>query len=491
MQKYGLYIDGRWTPAVSGRTFQTVNPATGVILADFAAGDGEDVAKAVQAAARAKQSWRDFPAPYRGEILLKAAAIMRERKDELGKTATREMGKVIAEGKGDVQEAIDFLEYIAGEGRRMFGQTTPSELAGKFCLTLRQPVGIVGLITPWNFPFAVPCWKLGPALMGGNTVVYKPASLVPLCAAVLVEILAEAGLPPGVLNVVTGPAHRVGISIVEHPAIRSVSFTGSVSSGRDVYTRASGRIKRVGLELGGKNPQIIMDDADLSLAVEGVLFGAFGTAGQRCTATSRLILHAAIYDEMLERLVAGTKALKIGDPLDPGVDIGPVCGEDQEKKTLNYLGIGAREGAELVTGGNKLTDSPYDKGFFIEPTIFKAEHGMRITKEEIFGPVLSVIKAADFEEALRIANDVDYGLSASIYTNDLRLAHRAVDELESGIVYINAPTIGAEVHLPFGGVKNTGNGTREAGGTAIEEFTEVKTVFIDYSGKLQKAQIRE
>lgn len=490
MRDYGLYIDGRWTPAASGRTFQTVSPTTGEILATFASGDGDDVAKAVQAAAGAKEKWRAVQAPYRGEILLKAAAIMRKRKDELGQTVTREMGKVIAEGKGDVQEAIDFLEYIAGEGRRMFGQTTPSELPGKFCLTVRQPVGIVGLITPWNFPFAVPCWKLGPALMGGNTVVYKPASLVPLCAAILVEILEEAGLPPGVLNVVTGPAHRVGTSIVEHPAIRSVSFTGSVSSGRDVYTRASARIKRVGLELGGKNPQIVMDDADLSLAVEGVLFGAFGTAGQRCTATSRLIMHEAIYKEMLERLVSGTKALKIGDPLDPAIDIGPVCGEDQEKKILNYLDIAKREGAELLTGGRKLTGGPYDKGFFIEPTIFKARHGMRITKEEIFGPVLSVIRVSDYEEAIRVANDVEYGLSSSIYTNDLQLAHRAVDELEAGIVYINAPTIGAEVHLPFGGVKNTGNGTREAGSTAIEEFTEVKTVFVDYSGKLQKAQIR-
>jgi acyl-CoA reductase-like NAD-dependent aldehyde dehydrogenase len=491
MDEYGCYIDGQWVAAAGGRTFDTFSPTTGEALAAFAEGDREDVAKAVQAAANARPQWRALPAPYRGEILLKAATIMRERKDELGALATREMGKVVSEGKGEVQEAIDFLEYIAGEGRRMFGQTTPSELPGKFCMTVHQPVGIVGLITPWNFPFAVPCWKLGAALMGGNTVVYKPASLVPLCAATLVNILEEAGLPPGVLNVVTGPADSVGTAIVEHPAIGAVSFTGSVSSGRDVYTRASAQIKRVGLELGGKNPQIVMDDADLALAVEGVLFGAFGTAGQRCTATSRLILHEAICNEMIERLVSAAKAMKIGDPLDPDIDIGPVCSEEQEKKILDYIGIGQKEEAELITGGRKLTASLYDKGFFVEPTIFRARHGMRITKEEIFGPVLSVIEVKDYEEAVRVANDVEYGLSSSIYTNNLQTAYRAVDELEAGIVYVNAPTIGAEVHLPFGGVKNTGNGTREAGSTAIEEFTEIKTVFVDYSGRLQKAQIRD
>ena len=491
VKEYGLYINGQWVGSESGHTFQTTNPATGEVLATFAEGNGDDVEKAVKAASEAKSKWRAFPAPKRGEILLKTAAIMRSRKEELGRLATREMGKVLSEGKGDIQEAIDFLEYIAGEGRRMFGETTPSELPNKFCMTLKQPIGIVGLITPWNFPFAVPCWKLGAALIAGNTVVYKPATLVPLCAATLVTILEEAGLPPGVLNFITGPARRVGTAIVRHPAIGAVSFTGGVPSGRDVYTRASAQIKRVGLELGGKNPQIVMDDADLSLAVEGVLFGAFGTAGQRCTATSRLILHEAIYDEMIERLASRTTALKIGNPLESGIDVGPVCGEEQEKKILNYIDIGEGEGANLITGGRKLTESPYDKGFFIESTIFEAQHGMRITKEEIFGPVLSVIKVENYKEAIRVANDVEYGLSSSIYTNNLRLAHRAIDELEAGIVYINAPTIGAEVHLPFGGVKNTGNGTREAGSSAIEEFTEIKTVFIDYSGRLQKAQIQE
>ena len=491
MKAYGLYIDGQWVPSASGRTFETKSPTSAEVLATFAEGDRTDVQKAVEAAYKARLKWRAFPAPKRAEILLSAASIMSRRKQELGKLVTREMGKVISEGKGDVQEAIDFLQYIAGEGRRLFGETTPSELPRKFCMTVRQPIGIVGLITPWNFPFAVPCWKLGPALVSGNTIVYKPASLTPLCAVTLVEILAEAGLPPGVLNMVTGPSARVGTSIVEHPHIKAVSFTGSVASGRDVYTRASALLKRVGLEMGGKNPQIVLDDADLSLAVEGVLFGAFGTAGQRCTATSRLILHEKIYDDVLQGLISRTRSLKIGDPLDPLTDVGPVCGRDQEEKILRYLSIGKEEGANLVTGGSKLTGDPYDKGFFVEPTIFEACHGMRITKEEIFGPVLSVIKVRDYEEAVRVANDVEYGLSSSIYTRNIELAFRAIDELEAGITYINAPTIGAEVHLPFGGVKNTGNGTREAGSTAIDEFTEIKTVFIDYSGTLQKAQIDE
>lgn len=491
MKKFGLYMNGLWIPSSSGRRFESINPATGEILATFSEGTGKDVERAVEAASDAQPIWRGFPAPKRGEILLKAAWIMRNRKDELGELVSREMGKVISEGKGDVQEAVDFLEYIAGEGRRMAGETTPSELRDKFCMTVRRPIGIVGLITPWNFPFAVPSWKLGPALVAGNSVVYKPATLTPLCAATFVRILEEAGLPPGVLNMVTGPAEEVGRAIVEHPGIRAVSFTGSVSSGKDVYKRAATGLKRVGLELGGKNPQIVMDDADISLAVEGALFGAFGTAGQRCTATSRLILHGAIYEEVMERLVSRTRDLKLGDPVDPAVDVGPVCGEDQEKKILNYIEVGKKEGAKLITGGKKLTGTPFDKGFFIAPTIFEARHGMRITKEEIFGPVLAVIKVQDYEEAIRVANDVEYGLSSSIYTRDIRTAHRAIDELEAGIVYINAPTIGAEVHLPFGGVKNTGIGTREAGSAAIEEFTEIKTVFIDYSGRLQKAQIQE
>jgi acyl-CoA reductase-like NAD-dependent aldehyde dehydrogenase len=491
MKEYGLYIDGEWIKSASGKTFPTDNPATGEILATFQLGTPKDVLQAVAAAEKAFPRWKKFPPPKRGEILLKAAGIMRARKDELGGLVTKEMGKVIAEGKGDGQEAIDFLEYISGEGRRLLGETTPSELPNKLCLTLRQPIGVVGLITPWNFPLAVPCWKLGAALITGNTIVYKPATLTPLCAATLVEIFEQAGLPAGVLNMVTGPAEVVGEGIVQHPGIRAVSFTGSVAAGKDIYSKASPMLKRVGLELGGKNPQIVMEDASLDLAVEGLLFGAFGTAGQRCTATSRLILHEKVYDELMEKLLARTKALKVGNPLDPAIDVGPVASAEQENKVLKYIQIGIEEKAKLLCGGKKLTGGKFDKGFFIEPTIFEAKHGMSITKEEIFGPVLSVIKVRDYAEAVKVANDVEYGLSSSIYTGNVNTAFRALEDLEAGVTYINAPTIGAEVHLPFGGVKNTGNGAREAGTEAIHEFTEIKSVFIDFSGNLQKAQILE
>ncbi|MBI5969520.1 MAG: aldehyde dehydrogenase family protein [Deltaproteobacteria bacterium] len=489
MEKYGLYINGEWVKSSSGRTFETKNPANGETLASFAEGTREDVFKAAEAAGKAFPNWKQFPAPKRGEILLKAAAIMRARKEELGALVTKEMGKVIAEGKGDVQEAIDFLEYIAGEGRRLLGETTPSELPGKLCLTLKQPIGVVGCITPWNFPMAVPCWKLGAALICGNTIVYKPATLTPLCAAKLIEILEQAGLPAGVLNMVTGPAEVVGEAIVQHPGIRAISFTGSVATGKDIYSKASRMLKRVGLELGGRNPQIVMEDANMDLAIEGVLFGAFGTAGQRCTATSRLIIHEKVYDEVMERLLRRTKALKVGDPLDPKVDVGPVASREQEDKVLKYIQIGMEEGGKILCGGKKLKGNLYEKGFFIEPTIFEAKHGMRITKEEIFGPVLAVIKVREYGEAVKAANDVEYGLSSSIYTGNVNLAFRAIQDLEAGVTYINAPTIGAEVHLPFGGVKNTGNGTREAGTEAIHEFTEIKSVFVDFSGRLQKAQI--
>lgn len=491
METYGLYINGQWVKADKSKTFVIQNPATGEPLATFPVGTPEDVGRAFEAAARAFPPWKHFPPPKRGEILLRAAAIMRQKKEELGALVTREMGKVIAEGKGDVQEAIDFLEYIAGEGRRLLGETTPSELPQKICLTLRQPIGVVGCITPWNFPMAVPCWKLGAALICGNTVVFKPATLTPQCAAQLVEIFAQAGLPAGVLNMVTGPAEAVGGAIVQHPRIRLISFTGSVESGREIYTQAARMLKRVGLELGGKNPVIVMDDADLDLVIEGALFGAFGTAGQRCTATSRLIIHEKIYPPLTEKLLKRTRALKIGNPLDPRMDVGPVAGPDQEKKILQYIQIGIEEGAKLLCGGKKLTGGAFDQGFFIEPTIFEARHGMRITQEEIFGPVLCLIKVKNYEEAIQVANDVPYGLSASIYTREVNLAFRAMQDLEAGVTYINAPTIGAEVHLPFGGVKNTGIGTREAGTEAIHEFTEIKSVFVDFSGRLQKAQIIE
>lgn len=483
-----MYLGGKWLKPAGGRTFVTQNPATGDPLAFFVAGTAEEVGQAVEAASRAFPSWKKYPPPKRGEILFGAAAILRRRKDELGEMVTREMGKIIAEGRGEIQEAIDFFEYIAGEGRRLLGETTPSELPDKICLTLRQPIGVVGCITPWNFPVAVPSWKLGAALIAGNTVVFKPASLTPLCAVTLVEILEEAGLPSGVVNLVTGSAEEVGNAVVRHPGIRALSFTGSVAAGKDIYARGASLLKRVGLELGGKNPQIIMNDADIDLAIEGALFGAFGTSGQRCTATSRLLVHETVYEEVKEKLLRRTDSLRLGNPLDPQVDVGPVAGKDQEKKVLDYIEIGLREGAGLLCGGSKLVKEPYGKGFFISPTIFETSRGMRLAQEEIFGPVLSLIRVKDFEEAIAAANDVDYGLSSSIYTRNVSLAFQAMQALESGVVYINAPTIGAEVHLPFGGVKKTGNGTREAGTEAIREFTEVKSVFVDFSGRLQKAQ---
>jgi len=489
MEEYGMYIDGKWVPSVEGGVFETKNPTNGEVLATFPAGTKEDVLRAIDAAEKAFPAWKKVPPPRRGEILLRAAQIMRQRKEELGTLISKEMGKVLSEGKGEVQEGIDFFEYIAGEGRRLLGETTPSELPNKFCMTVRQPVGVAGCITPWNFPISIPCWKLGAALISGDTIVFKPASITPLCAAKLVEILIEAGVPAGVINFVTGSGSVVGREIAENPRVRVVSFTGGVPTGIDIYSRAAKLLKPVHLELGGKNPQIVMDDANIDLAVDGVLFGAFGTAGQRCTATSRLIIHKNVYDEVMDKLLARVKAMKMGNPTDPKIDIGPVSSDDQEKKILEYIQIGLNEGAKLICGGKKVTGGEFDKGYFIEPTIFEAVQGMRITKEEIFGPVLAVMKANDFEDAVRQANDVDYGLSSSIYTKNINLAFRAIDELEAGITYINAPTIGAEIQLPFGGIKNTGNGGREAGTTAIEEFTEIKTVFIDYSDKLQKAQI--
>ncbi|MEW6579480.1 MAG: aldehyde dehydrogenase family protein [Chloroflexota bacterium] len=488
VRDYGHYINGAWVPSESGKWFETKSPTTGEVLARFPQGTRGDVQRAIAAAEAAFPAWKRLPPPKRGEILLRAAQIMRQRKDELGALVTTEMGKVIAEGKGDVQESIDFLEYIAGEGRRLLGETAPSELPSKFCMTVRQPIGVVGCITPWNFPMAIPMWKVGAALISGNTIVFKPASLTPLCVATLVEIFEEAGLPPGVWNFVTGGGSTVGMEIVENPRVKAVSFTGGVPAGKVIYEAAARQLKPVEVELGGKNPQIVMDDANLELALDGILFGAFGTAGQRCTATSRLILHEKVYDRFLAMLLARTEALVIGDPLDPRTDVGPVVDETAGETIIEYIAIGKGE-ATLLAGGERLTGGLYDRGFFIKPTIFATEHGTRISKEEIFGPVLSVIKVGSYDEAIRVANDIEYGLSSSIYTRDVNLAFRAIDDLETGITYINAPTIGAEVHLPFGGVKNTGNGGREAGTSAIDEFTEIKTVFVDYSNRLQKAQI--
>ncbi len=489
VQEYGLFIGGAWRKS-EGKRFETRNPATGEILATFPNATKDDVNAAVRAARDAFEKWKKTPPPRRGELLLEAARIFRRKKEELGRVVTSEMGKVIAEGRGDVQEVIDFYEYAAGEGRRMFGETVPSELPSKMCLTIRLPVGPVGLITPWNFPMAIPAWKSGAALIAGCPFVLKPSSLTPLCAAKFVEVLDEAGFPAGVVNMVTGTGSVVGDGLVAHPDIRAISFTGGVETGKHVYESAAKKMIKVGLELGGKNAIIAMDDANVELLMDGVLFGAFGTAGQRCTATSRLIVHEAIYERVVDELVARAEKLRVGNPIDEATDMGPVASPDQEKKVLEYIEIGKQEGDTLLTGGKKLAGRAYDRGFYIAPTVFAVDRKKRLAQEEIFGPVLSVLKARDYEDAVVIANSVKYGLSSSIYTNDLRWSFRAMQDLEAGITYVNAPTIGAEVQLPFGGIKETGpTDTREAGTTALEEFTYWKTVYVDYSGRLQKAQI--
>jgi len=485
---YGLFIGGKWVAPTGAKRFESVNPSTREPVGSFVQGTAADVGRSVGAAEQAFRGWKETPAPKRGEILLEVARLMKRRKDDLGRLVSTEMGKVISEGLGEVQESIDFIEYMAGEGRRLFGETVPSELRSKFCLTVRQAKGVVVCISPWNFPTAIPNWKIAAALITGNSVVFKPASATARCGAEVVKIYEEGGVPPGVLNFVTGSGGVVGNALIEDPRVRTVSFTGGVETGREVYVRGAKGLKMVHLELGGKNPVIVMDDADLDLALDGVLFGAFGTAGQRCTATSRLIVQAKVYDGFLRRLTERLEDFPVGDPLDPKTAMGPVASADQEKKILEYIAIGKKE-AKLRVGGEKLTGGAYDRGYFLEPTIFETKHGSRISKEEIFGPVLSVIRVADYAEAVRVANDVEYGLSSAIYTRDVNRAFRAIDDLEAGITYINAPTIGAEVQLPFGGVKNTGNGGREAGSAAIEEFTEIKSVFVDFSSKLQKAQI--
>jgi len=489
VQEYGLFVGGKWRKS-EGKRFETRNPATSEILATFPSATKAEVDESAHVAKAAFEKWKKTPAPRRGELMLEAARIFRRKKEDLARVVTTEMGKVLAEGRGDVQEVIDFYEYAAGEGRRMFGETTPSELPNKMCLTVRMPVGPVGLITPWNFPMAIPAWKSGAALIAGCPFVLKPSSLTPLCAAKFVEVLEEAGFPPGVVNMLTGDGAVVGDGLVAHPDIRAISFTGGVETGKHVYESAAKKMIKVGLELGGKNPILAMEDANIELLMDGVMFGAFGTAGQRCTASSRLIVHQKIYDQVVDELVERAEKLRVGNPIDPKIDMGPVASADQEKKVLEYIEIGKKEGDKLLTGGQKLKGGAYDKGFCIAPTVFAVDRTKRLAQEEIFGPVLSVLKARDFDDAVAIANSVRYGLSSSIYTNDLRWAFRAMNDLEAGITYVNAPTIGAEVHLPFGGTKETGpTDTREAGTTALDEFTYWKTIYVDYSGRLQRAQI--
>jgi len=488
-ETYQNYINGRWIEPKSEVWLERENPATGETICSFPDSGPNDVAAAVEAAAKAYRTWRFVPAPRRAEILFRAAEIMAARKEQLSRDVTIEMGKVLKEARGDVQEGVDMTYYVAGEGRRMWGQTTPSELPNKFNMTVRQPHGVIAAITPWNFPVAIPCWKLMPALVTGNTAVFKPSPFSPLSAVNVVRILEEAGLPPGVVNLVFG-GDQTGAAIVEEPRVAMVSFTGSLEVGREIAAYCGRYNKRLHLEMGGKNAIIVLDDADLDLAIEGAIWSAFGTSGQRCTAASRMIVHEGVASTFTDQLAGRARALRLGNGLEATTDVGPVVNWPALDKIERYMEIGRDEGAAVACGGARASGDGLDKGYFFQPTVFTdVRPQMRIAQEEIFGPVTDVIKCSDLEKAVEINNGVPYGLSSSVYTRDISKAFKAMERMNSGIVYINAGTIGAEVHLPFGGTRGTGNGHREAGQAALDSYSEWKTVYIDYSGRLQKAQI--
>jgi aldehyde dehydrogenase (NAD+) len=489
-REFKNYIGGEWVDAASGETFESTSPADGEVLGVFPKSGAEDVDRAVAAAKAAYEDWRLEPAPKRGELLFRFAQLLVEHKAELTDLMTHEMGKVKAEAGGDVQEAIDMSYYMGGEGRRLFGQTTPSEMRDKFQMSVRMPIGVIGVITPWNFPIAIPSWKIAPALVAGNTVVFKPATDTPALGQRFVELLDEAGLPKGVVNIVHGGGGAVGERLVRHPDVRVVSLTGSRETGVKVLEAAAEGLKHVHLELGGKNAIIVMEDADLDLAVDGIVWSAFGTSGQRCTAASRVIVHESLYSELSQRLVERAEALRLGVGWDDDTDVGPVINAAALEKIHSYRQIGLDDGATLLTGGEIADEGDLGKGFYYRPTVFgDVRPDMRIAQEEIFGPVLSLISVRDEAEAIGVSNGIRYGLSSSIFTRDVNRAFRAMRELEAGITYVNAGTIGAEVHLPFGGVKETGNGHREAGQAALDVFTEWKSIYVDYSGTLQRAQI--
>ena len=484
------YIDGRWTDAASGEAFEDLDPATGEVIATATLSAKADVDRAVDAARRAADAWRLYPAPKRGEILYRAGEIMLRRKDELAREMTIEMGKVLAEAKGDVQEGIDMTYYTAGEGRRQFGDVVPAELPNKWAMSMRHPVGVVAAITPWNFPFAIPTWKIMPALVLGNTVVFKPASFTPMLAVRLVEIMEEAGLPKGVLNLVLGPGGSIGDALVTHPGVDLVSFTGSSDVGAHICEIAGKLLKRVSCELGGKNAIVVLDDADVDLALEGIVWSAFGTSGQRCTAASRVITHRGVSNEVIDKLVGRAKKLKMGHGLDPSTDLGPVVSAEAQQKIHSYIPIAEKEGATVAAGGRIPTEGALAKGFFHEPTVLiDVKPNMRVAQEEIFGPVTAVIEVKDLDDAIRVLNSTKYGLSCSVYTKNVNNAFRFMRDAETGLVYVNAGTIGAEIQLPFGGMKSTGNGHREAGRAALDAYSEWKSIYIDYSGRLQRAQM--
>src|SRR5919202_2509782 len=491
MRIFKNFVAGAWVGPSSGEYFDNVNPAdTCDVVGRFPLSTREDVDRAVASAKRGFEFWRRTPAPVRGDVLRHVGDLLTRRKEEIAELMTREMGKPLAETRGDVQEGIDTAYYAASEGRRLFGHTVPSELRNKWAMSYRRPIGVAGIITPFNFPLAIPTWKIFPALLCGNAVVFKPAEDVPHTATVFVEVLLEAGVPPEAVQLVHGAGATVGAAIVEHPDVALVSFTGSTETGRLIGETCGRLHKRLSLEMGGKNAMIVLDDADLDLALEGVLWGAFGTTGQRCTATSRLILQRGIHDAFLSQLVDRARAMKLGDGRKEGTDVGPMINEPAVKKVERYVDVGQEEGADLLCGGRRPAKKELERGHFFEPTIFaRVRPGSRIEQEEIFGPVLSVLNVATPEEAFAVNNGVKYGLSSSLYTRDVNLAFRALNDLENGITYVNAPTIGAEAHLPFGGVKQTGNGHREGGWEVYEFYSETKVGYVDFSGTLQRAQI--
>ena len=485
------FIAGEWVAPTTGAYFENRNPADwNEVIGCFPRSGPDDVARAVAAAQRGFAQWSKTPAPIRGDVLHRVGDLLVQRKDEIARAMTREMGKVTAETRGDVQEGIDTAYYAHTEGRRLFGRTVPSELRNKWAMSYRRPIGIAGLITPFNFPLAIPTWKMFPALLCGNAVIFKPAEDVPLTAHLLVEVLLEAGLPPEVVQLVHGEGSVVGRALVEHPEIPVISFTGSTETGSSIGAACGRMHKRLSLEMGGKNAMIVMDDADLDLALEGVLWGAFGTTGQRCTATSRQIVHETVHDRFVKLLCDRADRLRLGPGLEETTEVGPLINEDARKKVEYYVGVGEEEGAQRLIGGTRPSDKRLERGWFYRPTVLAGVRpGMRVEQEEIFGPVLAVIKVDSLAEAIRVNNDVRYGLSSSLYTRDVNAAFRAMTELDNGITYVNAPTIGAEAHLPFGGVKQTGNGHREGGWEVYDFYSETKVVYVDFSGKLQRAQI--
>lgn len=484
------YVNGRWIPSVSEQFVPIINPANGESIGEVTVSNEQDVEQAVLAAKRAQKTWALVPAPKRAEVLYKVGMLLQERKEQIARLLTMEMGKVIEEARGEVQEGIDMAFYMAGEGRRLFGDTTPSELPNKFAMSVRAPIGVVGLITPWNFPIAIATWKSFPAIVAGNAVVWKPALETPIMAQQLAQIFEEAGLPNGVFNVVHGRGSVVGEALVQHRDVKVISFTGSNEVGRQIAETCGRHLKKVSLEMGGKNAIIVMDDADVALAVEAIIWSAFGTSGQRCTACSRIIVHEHVKKQVEERLLAAMKTLTVGNGLEEGVKVGPVINQEALQKIHHYVQIGKNEGATLLAGGYIIQGDQYKGGFYYAPTLFtNVTPTMTIAREEIFGPVTSMISVRSLEEAIEVNNSVDYGLSSAIFTRDIHRAFTAMRDFDTGIVYVNAGTTGAEIHLPFGGTKGTGNGHRDSGVAALDVFTEWKSIYVDYSGKLQRAQI--